>query len=349
MDVVEHATTTTTTTSLWRSGDYAKLVVSALVLTFLGCICAHELGYASFFSASYRAQGFCVSNPGSHPAVQGHAISFYADAITAAGMLGLVHYGRRHLGMSEPSLRPIDKNALSLFGHGCGHLWLAFQTSTSTGGSHTRAFEELTPAGQAFAFAAFMFVWYGFMRDTTRSVPVTLAFALFHNVLQVFILPSRFFFTHVLMAVLLNSAFRGLSRPASDKKNKFYDMEAILVDIPILLASFGEALTCDSFLKAYGGHVWFDMVVPVMFTVYYAILVLTNDEDTFGTRKGGGQAGTRTEKVSGLDSRGLDSSIGGGGGGSGAGGGGGAGGGTGSWVKSGSNSSTGTEQRAKLD
>ena len=84
MDVVEHAAAAAAaTTSLWRSGDYAKLVVSALVLTFLGCICAHELGYASFFSASYRAQGFCVSNPGSHPAVQGHAISFYASLLLA--------------------------------------------------------------------------------------------------------------------------------------------------------------------------------------------------------------------------------------------------------------------------
>ena len=60
-------------------------------------------------------------------------------------------------------------------------------------------------------------------------------------------------------------------------------MEAILVDIPILLASFGEALSCDSFLKQYGGHVWFDMVVPVMFTVYYAILIFTKDDETFGT------------------------------------------------------------------
>jgi len=213
--------------------------------------------------------------------VQSHAISFYADAVTAGFMLGLVYFGRRRLGMSEPSLRPIEKNSLSLFGHGLGHLYLAFQTSKATGAS--QVFEDLTASGQAFAFFAFMFVWYGFMRDKSRSVPVTLAFALFHNVLQVFILPSRFFFTHVLMAVLLNSAFRGLSRPASDKKNKYYDMEAILVDVPILLATFGEALSCDSFLKAYGGHVWFDMVVPVMFTVYYAILVFTNDDETFNT------------------------------------------------------------------
>ena len=80
----------------------------------------------------------------------------------------------------------------------------------------------------------------------------------------------------MLLAVLLNSAIRGLSRAPEDK-NRFYDMEAILVDVPILLATFGEAITCDSFLINYGGHVWFDMVVPVGFIIYYAILLISPD------------------------------------------------------------------------
>jgi hypothetical protein len=35
-----------------------------------------------------------------------------------------------------------------------------------------------------------------------------LSWAAFHNGLQIFFLPTRFFLTHVLMAVLLSSAFR---------------------------------------------------------------------------------------------------------------------------------------------
>ena len=50
-------------------------------------------------------------------------------------------------------------------------------------------------------------------------------------------------------------------------------MEAALVDIPILLLTFTEALTCDSFLIKYGGHVWFDMAVPFGFIAYYFILL----------------------------------------------------------------------------
>merc|ERR1712046_360179 len=85
------------------------------------------------------------------------------------------------------------------------------------------------------------------------------------------------------MAVLLNSALRGLTRPAVEK-DRYYDMEAALVDVPILLMTFGEALPCDVFLARYGGHVWFDMVVPVMFTVYYVLLLLYPEVSKVATR-----------------------------------------------------------------
>lgn len=44
------------------------------------------------------------------------------------------------------------------------------------------------------------------------------------------------------------------------------------MDVPILLMTFSEAMTCDSFLIHYGGHVWFDMAVPFGFIVYYLVL-----------------------------------------------------------------------------
>eukprot|EP00966_Prymnesium_polylepis_P281452 6503263-Prymnesium_polylepis.2 len=78
------------------------------------------------------------------------------------------------------------------------------------------------------------------------------------------------------MAVLGNSAIRWLGRPIADK-TKYYALEAWLVDVPIAASAFAEALTCDVFLHAYGGHVWFDMVVPGMFVVYYAVLACTGD------------------------------------------------------------------------
>ena len=257
-----------------HSVDTAKLVIITLCLVFLVMIALHEASYLAVFSASYLADGFCVANKHLHPALQGHAIAFYGDALMALCMASMVKLGREQFELSEAALTPIAKNMISLFGHGCGHLFLAVNASTMTGSS--MVFENLTMSQQLLALIGLFPVWYGFMRDKRRSIKVTCRFAMAHNSLQVFFLPTRFFFTHVLMAVLLNSAVRWLSRDPREK-TKYYAMESWLVDVPIVLASFFEAFTCDAFLIRYGGHLWFDMVVPIMFGVYFAILVYTGD------------------------------------------------------------------------
>lgn len=256
----------------WHAGDMAKTVVVVGVVFFLLMIALHENGVLeNTFSRSYLDNGFCISNPDAHPAFQGHAVAFYADVVTALGMWLLVWLGPS-FSLSSAAVSPIRKNAVSLFGHGCGHLFLATQTTDASGSS--KVFESLSLSGRGAAFVAFTAVWYGFMRDPRRSIASALGFALVHNTVQVFFLPTRFFFTHVLMAVLLNSAIRWLSKP-SEEKTIYYALEAWLVDVPIVMASFGEALSCDFFLISYGGHVWFDMVVPVMFCVYFMVLATT--------------------------------------------------------------------------
>jgi hypothetical protein len=257
-----------------HAGDAAKIVIIALCLIFLVTIALHEAKMLAVFSESYLEDGFCVSNKHLHPALQGHALAFYADTTMALVLAGVVQVGHAQFMLSEAALAPIAKNLISLAGHGCGHLFLALQASSTSGS--TKVFENLTTYQRLLTLCGLFPVWYCFMRDKRRSTTTTCLFAMAHNILQVFFLPTRFFFTHVLMAVLLNSAVRWLSRDSLEK-TKYYALESWLVDVPIVLASFFEALTCDSFLMRYGGHVWFDMVVPVMFLVYFLVLVVSGD------------------------------------------------------------------------
>eukprot|EP00040_Diaphanoeca_grandis_P026429 m.147998 g.147998 ORF g.147998 m.147998 type:complete len:265 (+) comp30572_c1_seq3:141-935(+) len=155
-----------------RIGDISKICVIIMCVTFLACIGLHEFDHMHIFSPSYLQQGFCISNLGQSRTIQSHAISFYADALTAMGMVCLVYLGRRR-GMCAASLNPISKNAVSLLGHGCGHLYLAIQTDDTNGAA--RVFEGLSGTGQCIAFAAFTAVWYGFMRDSRRSVTTALS------------------------------------------------------------------------------------------------------------------------------------------------------------------------------
>eukprot|EP00040_Diaphanoeca_grandis_P026427 m.147991 g.147991 ORF g.147991 m.147991 type:complete len:236 (+) comp30572_c1_seq2:141-848(+) len=126
-----------------RIGDISKICVIIMCVTFLACIGLHEFDHMHIFSPSYLQQGFCISNLGQSRTIQSHAISFYADALTAMGMVCLVYLGRRR-GMCAASLNPISKKGLS-------------------------------GTGQCIAFAAFTAVWYGFMRDSRRSVTTALS------------------------------------------------------------------------------------------------------------------------------------------------------------------------------
>ena len=124
-----------------RIGDIAKAIIIVLVLGFVGLLIGHDLGYLGFFGDSYLLNGFCISNTDKSPFIQSHATSFYANSVMAMVMLMLVRQGPRFQ-MTEKALRPIHKNAISLFAHGLGHLFLALRTSYGT--NPTQIFEKMT-------------------------------------------------------------------------------------------------------------------------------------------------------------------------------------------------------------
>lgn len=245
----------------WSAGDVAKSLTVLLTAAF--CICLMLPEHAGI-SETYLRNGFCVSSEGTHDQC------FLANVTAGVMMLILVQVGRAR-GWSAAATDPIQKNAVSLAGHGAGH-GLISALSWSTASPTFHAFEQLSLGRRLVAFLIFLPVWFGFMRDARRSTTTALAFAAFHNGLQLFLLPTTAFFTHVLIAVLLSSALRKMAQPAA-RKTLYYDLESWLVDVPILLMTFGEALTCDAGLLDVGGHVWFDMVVPAGFVVYFAILL----------------------------------------------------------------------------
>jgi hypothetical protein len=251
-------------------GDCGKLLVLFMLIPFFTLLVLHELDGIDVFSTLYQEEGFCVQAKVSSPWLRGHAVSFYSCCAMALWMQFLVRWGLR-AGMPADALKPINKNSVSLFGHSLGHAFLAYNTNDATGGA--RIFEELTFSGRILTFFVLQFVWYGFMRQRSskRSAEFAMGLALFHNTLQVFVLPTRLFFTHVLLAVLGSSSLRGLSRDPHEK-TIYYALEAWLVDVNILVMTFVESFTCESFLIHLGGHVWFDMVVPFGFTAYFFIL-----------------------------------------------------------------------------
>lgn len=260
-----------------RWGDVAKLLVLILLVGFIHLMVIQNMEWSSPFAHSYQANGFCVG----HEDMNIHGLCFVVNASLAA-LMYYIASPRAPVRLSAPAAAPIRKNATSLLGHAVGHLFLALMEHYEVGADQTFEifrggnYSVLHSTSQVVAFTVLLGVWYGFKRDARfRSTGVAVLLALIHNTLQFFIFPSKFFFVHVLISVLGDSAVRGIWFRSN--KDLYYDLEAWLVDVPILLMTFTESLGCDAFLLPYGGHLWFDMVVPVGFFVYYAIVILSGE------------------------------------------------------------------------
>ena len=55
------------------------------------------------------------------------------------------------------------------------------------------------------------------------------------------------------------------------EKDVFYDLRAVLVGTPIMIATWLEPLLCDRLLIDWGGHVYYDSAIPAGAVLYYLV------------------------------------------------------------------------------
>jgi hypothetical protein len=52
------------------------------------------------------------------------------------------------------------------------------------------------------------------------------------------------------------------------EKDTSYDVWSWVVNLPVVLIGWLEALSCDAFLIKYGGHLWYDAIIPISISIY---------------------------------------------------------------------------------
>ena len=70
------------------------------------------------------------------------------------------------------------------------------------------------------------------------------------------------------MNTVLNCNFIYAGIAPGVPRDRYYDASA-WVGVPIMAITWLEPLTCDSFLVRWGGHVWFDVSIPLAYFLYY--------------------------------------------------------------------------------
>ena len=114
--------------------------------------------------------------------------------------------------------------------------------------------------------------WYG-MLNAIPGIgegprPRHMVIALTVNALHFCAVPAAFGFTFVNAVLYLLAGFAFLA----GKKGLFYTHYAVLVTLPNLPMVWIEGVACDAFLVKYGGHFWFDFMIPLMTLLYFFVV-----------------------------------------------------------------------------
>ena len=92
-------------------------------------------------------------------------------------------------------------------------------------------------------------------------MPLSVCIAFLHF----FSVPRVFGFVYVQTVFYTVSSYLGLV----GKKDDIYDKVALFIFMPNLPMTWVESMTCDSFLVNYGGHLWYDFMIPLSIFVYF--------------------------------------------------------------------------------
>jgi hypothetical protein len=258
-----------------RLGDIANACVLVNTSAFLAFALADSAGLIQWASPSFRKLGFCVANPNSI-ALSSHMLCFYTDTVFAIGFMLFV---RRHK-ETMPGIKgsALELGAGGIFGHGAAHLGLAFGALPADGDARVvesgiiGALTNPMDLALIFGLAAF---YYSILRSAP-NVQHALPHSLLHGAALRLVVPGKFGFTYVQTTLLWIAAAYDMRRASKDR---FYDLNAALISLPVGLVSWAEALACDSFMgqtaltfKSIGGHVWYDACVPLSMLAYCAVI-----------------------------------------------------------------------------
>jgi hypothetical protein len=244
-------------------GHFVNWLVIINAVVFLGVVYAQEMGKIDLLDLAFLKDGFCISNKDMSIYYQSHALCFYADTAMCVVLWMMAHFCKGK--MSDVALDPVKGAIMGIFGHGCGHLYLATKEETPMEMVPWERYDQIK--GQMRVFCGLGAFWFFFIRSMSKNSGtfVVLVFSLIYNCVHVFYVQNRFAFTYVQTVLMLHQAISQLI----GEKGEYYTEVAVMISLPVGLVGWVEACLCSSFLVKIGGHLWFDLSIPLSMCVYF--------------------------------------------------------------------------------
>ena len=117
-------------------------------------------------------------------------------------------------------------------------------------------------------YAGLGIFWYSFMRSifTESSESLKIMWAIFFDTLHVFFVPGKFGFSYVALGLALCYTYAQLTK---ENKDKYYNSLAICMAWTGTVQLWLEGLACDDFMVNYGGHLVYDVSIPIAFLIFF--------------------------------------------------------------------------------
>tara|TARA_B100001094_G_scaffold77941_1_gene74259 strand:+ start:1904 stop:2701 length:798 start_codon:yes stop_codon:yes gene_type:complete len=263
-----------------RIGDLINSFILTNSIVFLGTIILQHNNYVNIFDKSYISDGFCISNKEKSILFQTHALCFYFDIAFCFVLNYLVNNCKINDNKKEVILSPIKEQIPGLFLHGLGHLGIPYLFDTTQNLNGTLAGIS-TNYGKGFSILTTISFWYFIMYsiNSTGYLPFWKLHVILHSFLSLFIVPTLFNFTHTQTTIFITGSISNLLKNG-DKKDIYYDFLNIFIGLPIALMPWVEAIYCENFAINYGGHLLYDISIPLSCIIYYNVCCYYNKNKT---------------------------------------------------------------------
>ena len=265
-------------------GHAANVLVVANALIFMMTVILasnpdSSLIPSTFLSPSYQSQGFCVSNKDKSVFVQSHFLAFYGDVVCVAILWLYLRYYRNSTIASQNSNHKNSHNSLLLADYMQRQLLgiIMHGVAHADYGYHRKQDEELfltpiethhTLSGKVSYCGGLLLFWWFILRGITPqiSVPPLLIVCILAQYIFAFHVPGRFGFAYVQTVIYVFAGSTSILYAGSDSlcqsDPRLYNAVS-LARLVNGVMGWIEATQCDTFFKHIGGHVWYDVMIPL--------------------------------------------------------------------------------------
>ena len=128
------------------------------------------------------------------------------------------------------------------------------------------------------AFTIVTFFFYGLFYPLKRqsgSAVIHMIVVMINALVSYFIVPTNLGLAYVSTSVTLFGAIGSL---LDSEPIKEYLTASVIIGFPVSSAIWIEALMCDSFLVHIGGHLWYDLSIPLSMMAYLVYVKNTSEK-----------------------------------------------------------------------